>query len=175
MNTGMCLSWGWATWDPRPLHAALDTKAGVLPSPQALMTRAGLLVPADVLDSAQHLATMFGIGESARWGMSPFGGRADHPIWERVNPRRFLTPNQNASCAQAIFRTAFELPPVDRIAVGTDDPRHLDELLAAVELPVDQAAIARYRQLLRARGDQDRSRGISSEATRRAGSSNGPE
>ncbi|MBN9748635.1 hypothetical protein DMP23_47500 [Amycolatopsis sp. A1MSW2902] len=150
---GLCRSWGVSTWDARPLAAAVTDAAAAarVPAPQVLMTRAGLLVAADVLDAAEHLAGLYGLDTGARWGMSPFGGQVQRPVWKTLDPRGFLAPHQNATVAQALLRVAYVLPPVGRMAVGTDDPAHLDELLAAAELDVDEQRIARYRELLRAR------------------------
>jgi pyridoxine 4-dehydrogenase len=153
VTAGLCRSWGWSAWDTRPLAAALpDTAAAArTPAPQVLMVRAGLLVTADVLDASEHLTDLFGLTAGARWGMSPFGGNAAHPLWDTVDPRGFLTPHQNATAAQAVLRVAFTLPAVGRIAVGTDNPAHLDALVAATALDVEHPRVARYRGLLRAR------------------------
>lgn len=152
---GVCRSWGWASWDPRLVAAALPNANTVftagIPVPEVLMVRAGLLVPADVLDAAEHLARMFGPAARFRWGMSPFGGEVARPVWDTVDPRGFLAPQQNATVVQALLRVAFSLPDVDRVAVGTDDPAHLDALIAAADLAVEEPRVARYRALLRDR------------------------
>lgn len=153
VTAGLCRSWGWSAWDTQPLAAALpDTAAAAgVPVPQVLMVRAGLLVTAGVLDAGERLAEVFGLAAGARWGMSPFGGALARPVWDAVDPRGFLAPHQNATIAQALLRVAFTLPAVDRIAVGTDNPAHLDALLAATGLDVDETRLARYRDLLRER------------------------
>lgn len=150
---GVCRSWGWSTWDSRPLAAALPdlTAAEGIPAPQVLMMRAGLLVPADVLDAGEHMAEVFGLGAGARWGMSPFGGEVARPVWDTLDPRGFLARHQNATVAQALLRVAHMLPTVSRVAVGTDNPAHLDTLIAADALEVDDATMTRYRRLLRER------------------------
>ncbi|MGH3565277.1 MAG: aldo/keto reductase [Pseudonocardia sp.] len=152
-TAGLCRSWGLSSWDTRPLAAALPdtTAAAGIPVPRVLMVRAGLLVTADVLDTSEHLADIFGLPTGARWGMSPFGGNAAHPVWDTVDPREFLAPQQNSTVAQAVLRVAFTLPAVGRIAVGTDNPAHLDALIAATGLEIDHEKVARYRDLLRAR------------------------
>ena len=148
---GSCRSWGWSAWDTRPLAAALPDTAAVaaIPAPQVLMVRAGLLATADVLDTGEHLADVFGLDAGARWGMSPFGGNAAHPVWDMVDPCGFLAPHHNAAVAQALLAVAFALPTVGRIAVGADNPTHLDALITATGLDVDEARVTRYRGLLR--------------------------
>ncbi|MEO6083524.1 MAG: hypothetical protein ABIQ18_10515 [Umezawaea sp.] len=111
------------------------------------MARAGLLVPAGVLDAGEHLADLFGLGAAARWGMSPFGGEVARPVWDTVDPRGFLAPHQDSTVAQALLAVASALPAVGRIAVGTDNPAHLDTLIAAIDLRVDQERVTRYRAL----------------------------
>ncbi len=108
-TAGLCRSWGFSSWDTRPLAAALpDTTAAVgIPVPRVLMVRAGLLVTAEVLDAGEHLADLFGLPAGARWGMSPFGGNTAHPVWDTVDPRKFLTSHQNTTVAQAVLRVAF--------------------------------------------------------------------
>lgn len=147
---GVCRSWGWSTWDTRPLAAALSDTADI-PAPQVLMVRAGLLVTGDVLDAAEHLADLFGLAAGTRWGMSPFGGEIARPVWDTVDPRGFLAPHQKASVVQALLRVAFTLPAVGRIAVGTDNPAHLDALITATDLALEEPRVARYRALLRER------------------------
>jgi pyridoxine 4-dehydrogenase len=150
---GLCQSWGWSCWDTRPILSLLTETPGIrdVPGPRVLMTRAGLLVPAGVLEASERITDFFSVEPAARWGMSPFGGRVTDPLWDNVKPQQFLAPDQPASRAQAVLRVAFALPEVGRIAVGTDDPAHLDELVASLDLAVNQATIARYRALLRAR------------------------
>jgi pyridoxine 4-dehydrogenase len=149
---GLCRSWGWSSWDPRPLRALLDAATlDGLPGPQVVMLRAGLLVPADVLDAGEAIADRLGVAKPDRWGMSPFGGRRNDPLWTTVNPRQFLSPKQQAAPLQAVARAAFALPEVSLLAVGTDNPSHLDELITAMTLELDRATIDRYRALLRHR------------------------
>lgn len=150
-NQGLCASWGWSCWDSRPilnLLAGLDRRRDLL-QPRVLMVRAGLLVPGDLLDASEHLADLFKLEPAARWGMAPFGGLATDPLWEKINPRQFLAPHESSSPAQAVVRAAFALPAVTRVAVGTDDARHLDELTAGLDVELDEPTMTRYRMLLR--------------------------
>lgn len=55
------------------------------------------------------------------------------------------------STLQAAFHVAYELPPVRRIAVGTNHVDHLRGLVTALRLRADKHRIDRYRELLRAR------------------------
>jgi len=55
---------------------------------------------------------------------------------------------------QAAFRAAYHFPRVDSVAVGTDDPAHLGELVGALAGEVEERTVEEYRSLLR-----DRSRG----------------
>ncbi|MGH3695277.1 MAG: aldo/keto reductase [Pseudonocardiaceae bacterium] len=146
---GLCGVWGLSCWDPRPLLASGGLKA--IPAPDVLMCRAGLLVSADVLDAGDTIATLCGLDVSARWGMSPFAGQATDPVWTTVNVRAFLEAGQECSTLQAAFRTAYELPPVSRIAVGTNSIDHLRDLVTALRLRADNNRISSYRELLRAK------------------------
>ena len=83
-----------------------------------------------------------------RWGMSPFAGRGADPGWEAVNTRAFLAPTVCCSPVQAAFAAAYAIPEVHWLAVGTDRPVHLDQLVAASRLPLSQAAIDGYRRRL---------------------------
>lgn len=176
-GAGLCGSWGVSTWDTRPLRAVLPDTAATegFPAPQVLMVRAGLLVGSAVLDAGDHLADVFRVPATGRWGMSPFGGNIAHPVWDAVDPRGLLASHQKASLAQAVLRVAFALPGVDRVAIGTDDPAHLDEAVATADLDVDSATVTRYRALLRERARQDSSATRSRSAAVVAGSSKGPE
>ncbi|MEV7796884.1 hypothetical protein AB0O68_33730 [Streptomyces sp. NPDC087512] len=58
---------------------------------------------------------------------------------------------QQATPVQAAFRAAYHLPPVNAVAVGTDDPDHLRELTKAQSFAVDEEAVGHYRSLLRNR------------------------
>jgi aryl-alcohol dehydrogenase-like predicted oxidoreductase len=49
---------------------------------------------------------------------------------------------------QAAYRLAFELPTVQRVAVGTRKVGHLHELVDAVKLRVADGTINRYRELI---------------------------
>lgn len=151
-TTGLCGSWGISSWDPRPVLAVL-TSAGsaAIPTPDVLMSRAGLLVNADILDTCDALAARWDLDVSARWGMSPFAGRATDLVWAIVNVHVFLEAHQKCSAVQAVFRTAYELPPVSRMAVGTNSVEHLCDLVTALRLNTDRNRISSYRELLRAK------------------------
>ncbi|MEU6868128.1 hypothetical protein ABZ924_33695 [Streptomyces sp. NPDC046876] len=51
---------------------------------------------------------------------------------------------------QAGLAAAFALPAVSRIAVGTSNPEHLDELVAALRHAAHTPVVDEYRELLRA-------------------------
>lgn len=143
---GWCGAWGIASWNPAPLPDLIDPST---PRPSVLMVRAGLLASLPVLDAADRLTTAWGLGEEQVWGMSPFGGSTRAPIWDRIDPCLFLPPNCGLSPLQAAFRTAFHLPRVTTMAVGTDNRAHLGELTDALACDVDEQAIREYRCLLR--------------------------
>jgi aryl-alcohol dehydrogenase-like predicted oxidoreductase len=144
---GLCRAWGIASWDPSRLPGLIDTTT---PRPNVLMVRTGLTVNSAVLDAAETLTAQW--KPNARWGMSPFGGGADDPVWQTFDPRIFLQgPADDMSRPQAAFRLAYHLPPVTTVAVGTDNPAHLRELLNALPRKVDSTAIHQYRELLRER------------------------
>ncbi|WEH34986.1 hypothetical protein PZB75_17455 [Streptomyces sp. AM 4-1-1] len=82
--------------------------------------------------------------------MSPFGGSTGDPVWDRVDPRMFLRNGDGFSRTQAAFRAAYRLPrAVGTLAVGTDEPAHLAELLDALAAEADEETIHEYRALLR--------------------------
>src|SRR5690606_41321772 len=93
-------------------------------------------------------------GDGAVWGRSPFGGSVSAPVWARIDPRAFLRDSSRLSRVQAAFRTAYHLPRVGSVAVGTDEPTHLGELVGALTGEVEERTIQQYRRLLR-----DRSQG----------------
>ncbi len=49
---------------------------------------------------------------------------------------------------QAAFRTAFHLPSAAAVAVGTDSPGHLAQLVQALGAEVDTAAVSQYLRAL---------------------------
>jgi pyridoxine 4-dehydrogenase len=147
-SSGLCGAWGVASWNPSPLASLIDTTT---PRPSAFMVRAGLLVGTRTLDAADAAATAWGLNSSAVWGMSPFGGRANARVWDRIDSRVFLRDGAGFSPVQAAFRAAYGLPKVGTVAVGTDNPAHLSDLLGALTGQVDERAIEEYRALLRAR------------------------
>lgn len=144
---GLCDRWGIATWRPAELLPAFRQQPSS-PTPEVLMVRAGLTVDAATLDAADRLATLLGVDQANRWGMSPFAGSTTAPAWRRTNLAPFLEPGQPHTPLQAACRLAYELPRVSHLAVGTDNPAHLRELVAATELVVSAQAIDRYRQLI---------------------------
>ncbi|MGH3972075.1 MAG: hypothetical protein ACRDS9_01925 [Pseudonocardiaceae bacterium] len=91
---------------------------------------------------------MLAVALDRRWGMSPFGGSTTDEAWRAVNLSAFLLTDQPVSTPQAAFRLAYELPAVTQVAVSTNNPAHLRELVAATELVVNDEAIYRYRQLI---------------------------
>lgn len=146
---GLCGAWGISSWDPRPLPSLVDD---TMPRPDVLMVRGGLLAGIDVLEASEALAARWDLGTAQLWGMSPFGGRATDPLWGKLDPRVFIQgPDDSLSAVQAAFRTAYWLPRAGRIAVGTDDPSHLRELVDALRYEADASSLLTYRQLLRER------------------------
>ncbi|WP_435059969.1 aldo/keto reductase [Streptomyces sp. bgisy060] len=146
-RAGLCGRWGVSSWDPRPL-TDLD-----VPRPDVLMIRAGLLVGADVLEAAEALVRRWKPVQV--WGMSPFGGSTSEPAWQKFDPRIFLRDAQSATPVQAVYRSAFRLPPVDAVAVGTDNATHLRDLVDALVFEVDDQVVQEYRRLLHARRQRD--------------------
>jgi len=142
-RAGLCGRWGISSWDPRPL-VNFDA-----PRPDVLMIRAGLLVGADVLEAAEALVRRW--SPVHVWGMSPFGGSTTEAAWEKFDPRIFLRDSESVTPVQAVYRSAFRLPPVDAVAVGTDNSDHLRELADALAYEVDDQVVREYRRLLRAR------------------------
>lgn len=149
-RSGLCRSWGIASWNPIPLLSPLRHNQGVMPSPAVLMVRAGLSLNADTLDASEQLLALLGVDSNGKWGMSPFGGDTNDPAWTTTNMAAFLQPEQKWSNWQAAFRLAYDLPQVTRLAVGTSNPAHLHELVEATRLRVRNTTITRYRQLIRA-------------------------
>ncbi len=147
-SRGLCGAWGIATWDPTAFPPLVDAS---MPTPSTLMVRAGLLVGAGTLDAAEALMEAWGLSTGAMWGMSPFGGSTKAPVWARVDPRVFLRDSGGYSRAQAAFRVAYQLPNVSAVAVGTDEPTHLGDLVGALAAVPDEEAVAEYRTLLRDR------------------------
>ena len=143
-EAGLCSAWGLATWDPGALLGC-DLPA----TPDVVMVRCGLKVPARTLTAGEQLIIQLRPREVR--GMSPFGGNTVGPIWSKVDPTGFLTPDSRAtepSRIQAAFATAFSIPRVTAVAVGTQDPSHLSQLSDAAALQTDPDTVARYRALL---------------------------
>ncbi|MEU6502755.1 aldo/keto reductase [Streptomyces californicus] len=147
-SKGLCGAWGVASWNPSPLVDLVDPTA---PKPSVLMARAGLLVGAKTLDAVEALAAAWDLDRSRMWGMSPFGGSTGDPVWDHIDPRVFLRDGDGFSRVQAVFRASYCLPRVGTVAVGTDDPAHLGELLDALAAEPDERTIHEYRALLRER------------------------
>ncbi|MET7717438.1 aldo/keto reductase [Streptomyces sp. NPDC005407] len=145
---GLCGAWGIASWNPSPLQSLIDTTT---PRPSVFMARVGLLVGIRTLDAADAVTAAWGLNHSMVWGMSPFGGNVNAPVWDRIDPRVFLRGGAGLSQVQAAFRAAYELPKVGGVAVGTDNPAHLGDLIGALAGVVDERAIQEYRNLLRDR------------------------
>ncbi|MFF4169071.1 aldo/keto reductase [Streptomyces sp. NPDC001744] len=146
-QAGLCGGWGVSSWDPRPL-VGFD-----VPQPAVLMVRAGLLVGLDVLEAAEALAARW--RPSQVWGMSPFNGSTTEAVWERFDPRIFLRDGPSVTKVQAAFRSAYHLPQVNAVAVGTDDAGHLRELVDALAHEVDHHVVTEYRRLLQGRRQSD--------------------
>ncbi|MZG18064.1 aldo/keto reductase [Streptomyces sp. SID5914] len=143
---GLCGTWGIATWDPTSLPLLVEA---TMPKPSVLMVRAGLLVGSRTLDATDALTTAWGLDPASVRGMSPFGGSVRAPVWSRIDPRVFLRNGVGLSRTQAAFRVAYRLPEVSSMAVGTDEPAHLGELLGALAAEPDERVIGEYRRLLR--------------------------
>ncbi|MFJ6884041.1 aldo/keto reductase [Streptomyces californicus] len=146
MSKGLCAAWGIASWDPSSLAGLIGPTA---PRPATLMVRAGLLVGVRTLDAADALIRAWDLDPSEVWGMSPFGGSANKSVWAKIDPRVFLADSRQLSCLQVAFIAAYHLPRVDTVAVGTDEPAHLGELVGALVGKVEERAFQEYRSLLR--------------------------
>ncbi|GLZ28092.1 hypothetical protein Lesp02_02820 [Lentzea sp. NBRC 105346] len=150
-DVGLCAAWGVASWEPGPLIEALQAGTACL-RPSTLMVRAGLSLDAEQLNAAERLATEFDIKPDGRWGMSPFAGSTSDEAWTTTDLSAFLAPEQDPTSVQAAFRLAFELPHCTRLAVGSSNKRHLDELYAATQLEVIPGAVDKYRELITSPG-----------------------
>nr|WP_237450306.1 aldo/keto reductase [Nocardiopsis alba] len=144
---GLCDAWGIASWNPLSLLPDHEQKT-TAPAPQVFMTRAGLTVSARGLEAIETAAEQWDLPRERRWGMSPFAGHSTDRMWDQINARTFLDGEASCSNLAAAFRTAYELPKVSRVAVGTNHPGHLRELVQAARLPVNVDTIDRYRTLL---------------------------
>ncbi|MFD5629961.1 aldo/keto reductase [Streptomyces sp. NPDC127072] len=144
-EAGFCKTWGLSTWDPRSL---LETDWEI-PRPDVAMVRAGLTVPVGILDAVDEVVDRSGIPEL--WGMAPFAGNADDPIWQTVDTSTFLVSGQQCSTLQAGVAAAFAIPEVTRLAVGTSHLDHLAEAVSSARLEVNTETVTAYRSLLRER------------------------
>jgi aryl-alcohol dehydrogenase-like predicted oxidoreductase len=152
---GLCREWGISSWAPGPvLTALMGVHLSAVPRPDVVMVRAGLLARADVLDQADQLFEVMEVPLSGRWGMSPYGGHASDALWNEINARTLLEGTPLCNQYQAAFRLAYELPVVQRVAVGTNNLEHLRELVTATAYPVRDETISTYRTLLRANARQ---------------------
>jgi pyridoxine 4-dehydrogenase len=145
VTAGLTRSWGISSWNPSSITESITELAR---QPQVIMLRSGLTLGARSLHDAGFLGDHGSSRGAARWGMAPFGGEADHPVWSDIAISQFLVPGQDASPVQTALAVAFRLPDVDRVTVGTDDPRHLAELVEATRLAVDEDVVASYGALL---------------------------
>ncbi|OQO89626.1 hypothetical protein B1813_22195 [Saccharomonospora piscinae] len=164
VERGWCRSWGIATWNPDEVLPVVAAIRGDWPRPGLVMARSGLLAPAPVLTAAERLAAQC---RARLWGMSPFGGDTQDPVWREVDPRKFLI--EDSTRWQAALRLALAVPSgVERVAVGASTSSHLAELLAAPALAVHSQRISSYRMLL-----ERRSAAETSTAARSAGARSG--
>ncbi|MFD5550736.1 hypothetical protein ACFWJQ_28900 [Streptomyces goshikiensis] len=62
-----------------------------------------------------------------------------------------MSTDDGLSRVQAAFRTAFHLPSAAAVAVGTDDPGHLAQLVTALGAEVDTTAVSQYLRALHGR------------------------
>lgn len=144
---GLCDSWGIASWEPESV-LAVQGERRVCPKPDLLLTRAGLSLDAATLDTVDQLAVRLDVDPLNRWGMSPFAGNTRDAAWHTTNLAPFLDHDQPHTSLQAAFRLAYDLPRVTHLAVGSDNPAHLRELVAATQLRVAAGTVDRYRQLI---------------------------
>lgn len=147
VDTGLCGSWGVASWEPASLTNVFRAGSDCL-KPQTLMVRAGLSLTDEQLDAGENLGWELNLDAVQRWGMSPFGGSTGDPAWTTTDLSSFLEPGQTFTTLQAAFRLAFELPHCTRLAVGTGNKLHLDELSATTQLEVNAGAVDNYRELI---------------------------
>ncbi|MDX3224528.1 aldo/keto reductase [Streptomyces sp. ME19-01-6] len=144
-EAGLFKHWGFSTWDPRRLLEA-DWE---IPRPDVAMVRAGLTVSVAILNAVDELVDRAKITEL--WGMAPFAGNADDSIWRTVDMSTFLVSGQQGTALQAGIATAFAIPEVARLAVGTSHVEHLAEAVGGSRLEVNTERVTEYRALLRER------------------------
>lgn len=147
-SKGLCTAWGIASWDPSSLVGLIGP---TVPRPATLMVRAGLLVGIRTLDAADALVRAWDLDPSEVWGMSPFGGSTSVPVWAKIDPRLFLANSRQLSRVQAAFLAAYHLPRVGTVAVSTEEPAHLGELVGALVGEVEERTVQEYLSLLRDR------------------------
>ncbi|WP_405183673.1 aldo/keto reductase (plasmid) [Nocardia sp. NBC_01377] len=148
VSVGLAREWGISSWNPAPVLGVI--RAGEIEHrPSVVMVRVGLTLPDPALTAACELGEAFAIPPDRRWGMSPFAGSTTDQAWRTTNLSPLVTGQPHPSTPQAAFRLTYELPPVTRVAVSTSDATHLRELVTATGLDVDDAALHRYRALLR--------------------------
>ena len=143
VHDGLAGRWGLSVWRPGPVCAALQ-RAGL--RPDVLITRAGLGVGADTM------AMVVRCRDAVRWpgiefrGMAPFGGSRAAILLGAADLTPFVSVP--ATNAQAALRVSFELPEVEMVALGTDDPAHMREAMAACAMEVDREQVSAYRDIL---------------------------
>ncbi len=147
VRSGLARRWGLSTWDPRPVAAIIQASTRDH-APEVLLVRAGLTVPEVVLTSAEKISAACRIPSQMRWGMSPFAGSTTEAVWQSTDLSAFAPSHRQSSAIPVAFRLAYELPSVTRLAVGTSDPAHLTDLIAATDINIDTDAIIQYRQLI---------------------------
>lgn len=149
-DAGYCHSWGFSTWNPR----ALAEHRWTIPQPDIVMVRAGLRVPAPVLDAAERLTRQ--VRARRVWGMAPFGGSTEDPLWSTIDTSLFLSSSQKGTAVQAAVSAAFAIPAVEKLCVGTTSATHLAEIVQAESLNVSTRVVERYRALLSRRAERSR-------------------
>jgi pyridoxine 4-dehydrogenase len=152
---GLCREWGISSWSPGPVLTALvGVPLSAVPRPDVVMVRAGLL--ASAMHSTKRISCfeVMNVPLSGRWGMSPYGGHASDALWNEINARTLLDGTPPCNQYQAAFRFAYDLPVVQRVAVGTNNLEHLRELVTTTAFPVGDETISTYRTLLRTNARQ---------------------
>ena len=71
------------------------------------MLRAGLTVTAGELAAGEQLAARLALGRAQLWGMAPFGGVAEDPVWTAAVTSPLLSRAPECTPIQAAFRVAF--------------------------------------------------------------------
>lgn len=148
VEDGACGGWGISAWDTAT-PALIVSGSSLEARPDVLMIRAGLTVSARHLRASRDLIRA--LRPNAAWGMSPFGGAPQDPLWNIIDARDFIQDGTAHDRYQAAFRVAAELPQVELVVTGTRDHEHLRQLSMASTLRVNSAMIGRYTTLLESR------------------------